>query len=333
MIMKKTTLTIDPEFKQLIPPLLQTERKQLEENILRDGCREPIALWGNTIIDGHNRYEICRKHNLPFDTVQVSINNREEAIAWICANQLGKRNISDESRRYLIGKRYAMEKILGAHNSAGLNQYSKEEVRAEMWPEPPGKKKEVRAKLLPEPQYDRTASRTRERLGKEYHISHSTVLKYENYSEALDYLSGIVPELISKVLSGQVKISQENVLELAKLPPQEIKRMGAQISKRNGLFVGYSDARRVIPPKPEAVVKPIYTPNVSIKNMPEYDPDAEVSSLTLTIPSWVSSIIRTRSIADLNKVTPEAKSKLEKGLLGLKETVDELLNIIKEEVE
>ena len=313
--MKRTTLTIDPEFKQLIPPLLQTERTQLEENILRDGCREPIALWGNIIIDGHNRYEICRKHNIPFNTVQVSIHNREEAIAWICANQLGKRNISDESRRYLIGKRYAMEKILGAHNSAGTNQYSKTEVRA---------------KLLPEPQYDRTASRTRERLGKEYHISHATVLKYENYSEALDYLSGIVPDLITKVLSGQVKISQENILELAKMPPLEIRRLGAQISKRNEPFVGYSDARRVIPGKPEAPAKPIYTPNVSIKNMPEYDPDAEVSSLTLTIPSWVSSIIRTRSTANLNEITPEAKTKLEKGLIGLRETVDEMLDVIKE---
>jgi len=313
--MKRTTLTIDPEFKQLIPPLLQTERTQLEENILRDGCREPIALWGNIIIDGHNRYEICRKHNIPFNTVQVSIHNREEAIAWICANQLGKRNISDESRRYLIGKRYAMEKILGAHNSAGTNQYSKTEVRA---------------KLLPEPQYDRTASRTRERLGKEYHISHATVLKYENYSEALDYLSGIVPDLITKVLSGQVKISQENILELAKMPPLEIRRLSAQISKRNEPFVGYSDARRVIPGKPEAPAKPIYTPNVSIKNMPEYDPDAEVSSLTLTIPSWVSSIIRTRSTANLNEITPEAKTKLEKGLIGLRETVDEMLDVIKE---
>ena len=313
--MKRTTLTIDPEFKQLIPPLLQTERTQLEENILRDGCREPIALWGNIIIDGHNRYEICRKHNIPFNTVQVSIHNREEAIAWICANQLGKRNISDESRRYLIGKRYAMEKILGAHNSAGTNQYSKTEVRA---------------KLLPEPQYDRTASRTRERLGKEYHISHATVLKYENYSEALDYLSGIVPDLITKVLSGQVKISQENILELAKMPPLEIRRLSAQISKRNEPFVGYSDARRVIPGKLEAPAKPIYTPNVSIKNMPEYDPDAEVSSLTLTIPSWVSSIIRTRSTANLNEITPEAKTKLEKGLIGLRETVDEMLDVIKE---
>lgn len=327
---RKYNLTIDPEFKQLIPPLMQLERQQLEENIKRDGCREPIALWGNTIIDGHNRYEICRKYNLPFNTIQVDLQSREEAIAWICANQLGKRNISDESRRYLIGKRYAMEKILGAHNSAGLNQYSKSEVGARMLPEAKKAEQEIGAKLLPEPQYDRTATRTRERLGREYHISHATVLKYSTYSEALDYLAGIVPELISKVLSGQVKISQENILELAKMPPLEIKRLGSQLVKKREDFIGYSNARRVIPPKAEQPAKPIYTPNVSIKNMPEYDPDAEFSSLTLTIPSWVSSILRTQTTANLNEVTPQAKSKLVKGLIDLRNTVDELLNVIKE---
>ncbi|MCF2661145.1 hypothetical protein [Pseudoflavonifractor phocaeensis] len=328
--MRMYNLTIDPEFKQLIPPLMQVERQQLEENIKRDGCREPIALWGNTIIDGHNRYEICRKHNLPFNTVQVELQSREEAIAWICANQLGKRNISDESRRYLIGKRYAMEKILGAHNSAGINQYTKNEAGAKLLPEAKSSDPEIGAKLLPEPQYDRTATRTRERLGREYHISHATVLKYSTYSEALDYLAEIVPELISKVLSGQVKISQENILELAKMPPLEIKRLGSQLVRKKEDFVGYSNARRVIPTKPEQPTRPLYTPNVSIKNMPEYDPDAEFSSLTLTIPSWVSSIMRTQSIANLEKVTPQAKSKLVQGLMDLRKTVDELLSVIEE---
>ena len=327
---RRYDLTIDPEFKQLIPPLIQTERQQLEDNIKRDGCREPIALWGNIIIDGHNRYEICREYNLPYDTIQVELQSREEAIAWICANQLGKRNISDESRRYLIGKRYAMEKILGAHNSAGVNQYSKNEVRARMLPEANRTDQGIGAKLLPEPQYDKSATRTRERLGREYHISHATVLKYGSYSEALDYLSEIVPELISKVLSGQVKISQENILELAKMPPLEIKRLGTQLVKKKENFVGYSNARRVIPPKAEQSPKPLCTPNVSIKNMPEYDPDAEFSSLTLTIPSWVSSILRTQTTANLSEVTPQAKSKLVKGLIDLRKTVDDLLNMIKE---
>ena len=100
--------------------------------------------------------------------------------------------------------------------------------------------------------------------------------------------------------------------------------------KKKENFVGYSNARRVIPPKAEQPPKPLYTPNVSIKNMPEYDPDAEFSSLTLTIPSWVSSILRTQTIANLSEVTPQAKSKLVKGLIDLRKTVDDLLNMIKE---
>ena len=79
---RRYDLTIDPEFKQLIPPLIQTERQQLEDNIKRDGCREPIALWGNIIIDGHNRYEICREYMelnsvvLPICLVELSLTHR-----------------------------------------------------------------------------------------------------------------------------------------------------------------------------------------------------------------------------------------------------------------
>ena len=77
--------------------------------------------------------------------------------------------------------------------------------------------------MLPRPHYDDTACRTRERLANEYHISHTTVLKYEYYTQAMDYLGEVMPELVPKILSGQVKISQENILELAKLSPLEVR--------------------------------------------------------------------------------------------------------------
>lgn len=117
-------LQVDPEFKSLIAPLDPTERRMLEENLIRDGCREPLSIWNDTILDGHNRYEICCRLHIPFETVQVAVSSREEAIAWICVNQLGRRNISEETRRYLIGKRYGIEKVIGAHNSAGINQHN-----------------------------------------------------------------------------------------------------------------------------------------------------------------------------------------------------------------
>ena len=133
---KNHRLVIDPEFRDLIPALQESERKILEENLMKEGCRDPIAIWNGVILDGHNRYDICRRRGIPFTTVEVPVYSREEALAWICANQLGKRNISEETRRYLIGKRYTMEKMIGAHNPSGRNQHSKEEVRATMLPEP-----------------------------------------------------------------------------------------------------------------------------------------------------------------------------------------------------
>ena len=94
-------LKIDPEFQSQIPPLTDDEFKQLEENILKEGkLLSPLIVWNNTLVDGHNRYAI----------MPLRFENREEAIAWICRNQLGRRNLSPEQKRYLLGKQYEAEK-------------------------------------------------------------------------------------------------------------------------------------------------------------------------------------------------------------------------------
>jgi len=121
-------LTIDREFRDLIRPLMKDEYRHLEQNLLADGCREPITVWKDIIVDGHNRFEICSRLGIPFEVRERHFDNREEAIIWICANQLGRRNISDETRRYLIGKRYEAEKVIaGRRNYSGWNQYRKRE--------------------------------------------------------------------------------------------------------------------------------------------------------------------------------------------------------------
>ena len=93
-------LKIDLEFEKVIPPLTKDEYHQLEENILDDGrIMMPIAVWVDIIVDGHNRYRIAREYgDIPFSTTQLDFANRHEAIAWICKNQLGRRNLSDEQK-------------------------------------------------------------------------------------------------------------------------------------------------------------------------------------------------------------------------------------------
>lgn len=87
------TIKIDQEFKSLIPPLSTDEYSQLEQNLINDGIRDPLVLWNNTLIDGHNRYEIAQKYNLDFETIDKDFEDRDGAKLWIISNQLGRRNL------------------------------------------------------------------------------------------------------------------------------------------------------------------------------------------------------------------------------------------------
>jgi len=93
-------IKIDSEFQALIPPLSAEERAQLEANLLADGCRDPLVVWEtaageNTLIDGHNRYEICTRLGLPFEVVQKEFESRVHARIWMRQLQRGRRNLSD----------------------------------------------------------------------------------------------------------------------------------------------------------------------------------------------------------------------------------------------
>lgn len=306
-------LKIDTAFRQLIPPLTAEELFSLEESIIRDGCHEPLFVWNSTILDGHNRYEICTKLQISFRIQRIYLRNREEAVAWICAHQLDRPNITEETRRYLIGKRCETEKLLGAHHAAGVCQYTK---------------KELRAGILPEPAFA-ASGQTRERLSEEYHISSASILNYEKYTQALDLLSKIIPELVPRILSRQVKISLENTISLSQLSIPEIKELSPLLSDNSREFI-LNLRQKLLKKQNLSERNSLLIPAGSIKEMPVYDPDAEISSLTLTIPSWISSINRTRSASDFNDVTSDACRRLEKELKNLKETINHMLEALKE---
>ena len=117
-------LKIDPEIQSKIPPLTDDEFKQLEENILKAGkLLSPLIVWNNTLVDGHNRYAILQKHpEIYFSTMPLRFANREEALAWICKNQLGRRNLTPEQKKFLIGKQYSVEHRKPGGN--GNNQHT-----------------------------------------------------------------------------------------------------------------------------------------------------------------------------------------------------------------
>ena len=95
-------LNIDPEFEGMIPPLSGEEQKMLEESILRSGCDTPLTVWNRTVVDGHNRYRICRKHGIPFAIDERAFESREVAICWMLEHQLARRNLNSYQRSELV---------------------------------------------------------------------------------------------------------------------------------------------------------------------------------------------------------------------------------------
>ena len=95
-------LTVDPEFRDLIPPLNEEELKLLEASIVADGCESPLIVWNGVIVDGHNRYAICRKREISFSTQEKNFSSRDDAMLWMLRNQLGRRNLNDYQRGEMV---------------------------------------------------------------------------------------------------------------------------------------------------------------------------------------------------------------------------------------
>jgi len=102
-------LIVNPLFRDLIPPLSTEEHAQLEQNIQANGCLDGIIAWKGIIIDGHNRYEICQKHGLPYDVSEMRFASRDEAKLWILENQLGRRNLTSATRIELALRKVQLE--------------------------------------------------------------------------------------------------------------------------------------------------------------------------------------------------------------------------------
>lgn len=300
-------LKIDPQFKNLVLPLLKKEYLQLEKNLLADGCRDPLTAWKGILIDGHNRYEVCMRHQIPFHVVEMDFACREEAVAWICVNQLGRRNIPEEFRRFLIGKQYESEKIASRiKNPRGFNQYSGEALDLEEAVSARNTRRQIASKIA-----------------HKNHVSRATVEKYAIYSRALDVIAGKEPDIVHKILSGQYKIAHKNVVELSKLTAAEIRKIGRRMQRMQGPFVKYNKFRVILAGTAERI--PGEEPVPSVKDMPAFDPDADINVLTLTIPSWSSSINRVRTKTDLSIVSTGARDRLVTELRSLIRRIEEML--------
>ena len=248
-MMNLNALKIDPEFQGKIPPLTFEELNQLEANILRDGrIINPIIVWQGLIVDGHNRYTIAKKHpEIPFTVHEKEFANRYEAIIWICKNQLGRRNLTPEQKKYLIGKQYEAEKLNhGGDQKSNLKKSTGQNGQSidKRW--------------------------TRRRIADENGVNDSFVKRAEQFSKGVDAAEEAVPGTRQKVLSGEVKPTAAEIASVARAPPEERPALVAEICK----------SKEQKPPKPPAqkqkappaVAAPLPDASTSDEEAPDEEP-------------------------------------------------------------
>ena len=199
-------LKIDPEFQSQIPPLTDDEFKQLEENILKEGkLLSPLIVWNNTLVDGHNRYAILQKHpEIYFSTMPLPFESRGEVLAWICKNQLGRRNLTPEQKKFLIGKQYSVEHRKPGGN--GNNQYTattQEAVQEEL------------CQIDTIPPTSAEAS-IRKQIAERNNVSESYVARSEKFMRGVEIMEQMVPGMQEKILSGQFKVRDADMHRLAR---------------------------------------------------------------------------------------------------------------------
>ena len=305
-------LRIEPEFRRLVAPLTLIELKNMEDSLQSPDSAKEIRIWRNTLLVDYEYYDYCHMLQIPFSLINIPLANQEEAVAWICENQLHRKCLTEEMKKYLIGKRSVTETALGAHEYATLKQRTTRRAYAIM-------------KLA---KYDSSATQTRERLGTEYFLSFGTIRKYEQYALGLDRILEISPEFVNEHLAGRLKVSHERLDALVLLSPSQLDAECRSI---------LSDARQTKSgvkgrfPRYSEMEKEEKAPSVSIKDMPAYDPDAEISSLALTIPSWISTINRVRNTTTISETSEPARSRLKDALQSLKGTADMMLSALREE--
>lgn len=206
-------LRIDSEFESKIPPLTEEEYQLLEENILQDGVvLNPLIVWNGCIVDGHNRFRIIQAHpEIKYTVFEKEFPDRYAAIAWICCNQLGRRNLTPQQKKYLIGQRYEAEKLTTNFNG---NRFT----------------------LADESRCSQNGNtykteRTCERIARENNISKNTVLRAESFAKGVDAADQVEPGIRREILSGTIKPTDTDIAAIAKAAPEERPALVEQLRR------------------------------------------------------------------------------------------------------
>ncbi|OZI78571.1 hypothetical protein QCN28_10015 [Bordetella bronchiseptica] len=224
------TIRIDEELRAYIDPLTPDEYAALEQSLLAEGCRDALVLWGDLLIDGHNRHAICSKHGIAFNTVQnTRLRSMDDVRLWMIDNHLGRRSVSDFQRGVLALRK---KEILESRRQAGEAEAG-----------PTGSDGPAPAPL------------TRQTLARQARLSSTTLGQIEKIRQQA------APELVRAVQSGEISINAAAAVATLPAPQQAAAAAGGR-SELRAAARQVREARLPVRRVPEGEAEPAAEPRV-----------------------------------------------------------------------
>ena len=218
--MKIEDIKIDPEFKDLLCPLSEYEERALEGALLADGCLSPLIVEERlgVLIDGHNRLRLCEMHGIPYEVKTLSIGNRERVTKWIIANQLGRRNLTQERMKMYIANLYQSAKKKAGFEEGNPGYEMRDNAR--------GKNYHAQDKSA------ETAKKVAEQVGK----SEKTVRNYTKEVEAIEKAGKLKEYGDGKLPKQEVKEILEAAKPVRKQSKAEADEEAEVMAENPGIF-------------------------------------------------------------------------------------------------
>jgi len=195
-------IVVNEDLKAYIDPLTSDEHDALERSLLTEGCRDALVLWGDVLVDGHNRYGICQKHGIPFQTLQSTLfKSMEDVHLWMIDQHLGRRSVSDfqrgvlalRKREILNDRRLKAEPAVASDDALPATETAVASTSASVVPA--------------------EAMKSREDIAKAARLSSSQVVLIEKIQKQA------APEVVAAIKSGTISLNA--AAAVASLPEEE----------------------------------------------------------------------------------------------------------------
>lgn len=293
----------EESFMELNLPLPPGQIRELEKRIKKGNAVEPVPAWHNYILTGYERYSLCEKYHRHYQVSDMYFQRKHEAIAWICRQQLKRADLHKQATYWLISRLYtALFKEEERKTAPDRFQYKKLS---------PSIRSEIDAIRNPE---NTALMKT---VGKEFGYHWATIRNYVRYGKYTDQLEEMFPGIRIRILKGEIEIPIMFAEALMQMPKEELAAM-----------VHDPGCRKLLPPEDVQIKirtnretfskrKEKIHVDTAIKEMPAYDPDAELNQLTYTVGTWSKTVNRTTENANFRVATEKGKENLYRALSAL----------------